>query len=118
MFSPAAVGVVIAEFDDPGLGDLAAGELTCETPLAHDENTIGERGQFLDVGGDHDNADAGAREGADGIVDLLAGADVDAARGLVEDQEPDARPQPAGDQRLLLVAAGKARDLGVDCSGS
>ena len=41
-------------------------------------------------------------------VDLRLGADVDAARGLVEDQHPAARRQPLRQHQLLLVAAGEA----------
>ena len=44
---------------------------------------------------------------ADEGVDLGAGADVDAAGGLVEQQHPAAAQQPAGQDDLLLVAAGQ-----------
>src|SRR5579871_2640048 len=104
---------MIAELDNACLGDLAAGKLSRETSLAHDENPIGQDGKFLDVRADENDADAGAGEGPDGAMDLLARADVHSARWLVEDQQPDPRAQPAGDQRLLLVAAGKAGDLHV-----
>ena len=48
-------------------------------------------------------------------VDLGAGADVDAAGGLVEQQDPAAVHQPAREEHLLLVAAGEgaARAVGV-----
>ena len=40
-------------------------------------------------------------------IDLAAGADIDAARRLLEDEERDAVDQPARDADLLLVAAGE-----------
>ena len=40
-------------------------------------------------------------------VDLALGADVDAARRLVEDQDVAVAQQPFGDDDLLLVAAGE-----------
>src|ERR1700733_3023979 len=36
--------------------------------------------------------------------------DVDADRGLVDDEDPDARGEPFGDADLLLVAAGEIAD--------
>ena len=50
---------------------------------------------------------AGCGEAADEGVDLGASADVDAAGGLVEQQHPRAVHEPAGEQDLLLVAAGE-----------
>src|SRR5919204_199716 len=52
-----------------------------------------------------------AREAAHQVVDARLRADVDAARGLVEDQHPRARLQPLGEHHLLLVAAGQEADL-------
>ena len=43
-------------------------------------------------------------------VDLGAGADVDAARRLVDDQEPRLHRQPFREQHLLLVAAREVAD--------
>ena len=40
-------------------------------------------------------------------VDLRLGADVDAARRLVENENARIGEQPAGNQHLLLIAAGK-----------
>ena len=47
---------------------------------------------------------------ADQRVDLRAGADVDAAGRLVEQQHPAVAQQPAGQHDLLLVAAGQRAD--------
>src|SRR5258708_32286941 len=46
-------------------------------------------------------------------MDLGLGADVDAAGRLVEEKYPGARMQPAGDDHLLLIAAGKVADAHV-----
>ena len=44
-------------------------------------------------------------------LDLGLGADVDAAGRLVEQQHPRLQAQQAGEQHLLLVAAGELADL-------
>ena len=51
-------------------------------------------------------------------VDLGLGADVDAARRLVEDQHLRAHRQPLAQHDLLLVAAGQVHDLLVDAAAS
>src|SRR5512147_2342546 len=79
LLSLVSFGAVIAEFNDAGLGDVAAGELAGDAALAHDQDPVGEDGQFLDIRGDQDDADAGAGEGADGAMDLFARPDVHAA---------------------------------------
>src|SRR4051812_14402396 len=79
LFSLAAVGVVIAEFDDAGFRDGGARKLSREAPFAHDEDPVGKNGEFLDVRGDHDDSHAGAGERADGGMDLFPGADIHAA---------------------------------------
>ena len=56
---------------------------------------------------DHDDRLALGRELVEQAVDLLLGADVDAARGLVEDQDVAVLDEPLGDDDLLLVAAGE-----------
>ena len=43
-------------------------------------------------------------------VEVVLGADVDPARRIVEQQDPWAESQPAGDDHLLLVAARQRRD--------
>ena len=47
------------------------------------------------------------------LVDALLGADVDAARGVVEQNDVRAAAAPFGDHHLLLVAAGKLARIGV-----
>ena len=59
-------------------------------------------------------AETRRRELGDEPVDLDLGADVDAAGGLVEDQDPRPGGQPLGQDDLLLVAAGEGPDQLVD----
>ena len=49
-------------------------------------------------------------EPVDDRVEFRLGADVDAARRVVEQQHARVRSQPAGDDALLLIAAGQARN--------
>ena len=56
-------------------------------------------------------------QAADQGVDLGLGADVDAAGRLVEEQDLGLDQEPAGEDALLLVAAGKARHRGVAAGG-
>ena len=71
-----------------------------------------------DLAGHDDDGDALVGEPADEGVDLGAGADVDAAGGLVEQQDPAAVQQPAGEDDLLLVAAGQGARLAVHAGGA
>ena len=57
------------------------------------------------------------RELADERLDLGLGADVDAARRVVEDEEPWGGGQHAGEEHLLLVAAGELGELLVAARG-
>ena len=60
---------------------------------------------LLDFRRHHEHREAGPGEFADQSLDLGLGTDVDAARGLVEDQELGVGAKPSGQQDLLLVAA-------------
>ena len=64
-------------------------------------------GQLRELGRDHHDAEPRGGQLADHAVDLGLGADVDAARRLVEQQHPAAAQQPAREHDLLLVAAGQ-----------
>ena len=71
---------------------------------------VGRRDQFLEFGRDHQHAQALVGEVAQQLEDLGLGADIDAARRLVDDQQARVHAQPARQQHLLLVAAGKLAD--------
>ena len=57
--------------------------------------------------GDEDDRLAGAGERVEPAIDVGAGADVDAARRLDQDEDVGVGEVPAREQRLLLVAAGE-----------
>ena len=80
-------------------------------PVAQHEDAVGALDDLLEFGGDHQHAEALVGEFADERLDLRLGADVDAARRLVEDQQLRVGAQPAREQHLLLVAAGELADL-------
>ena len=62
------------------------------------------------VGGDQQHRAALPRELLDGGVDGHLGADVHAARRLVQDEHPRLAGKPLGQEDLLLVAAGEVAD--------
>src|SRR5690606_20355174 len=66
--------------------------------------------QLLQLGGDDDDGLARGDHAVDEAVDLVLGADVDAARGLVEDQHLGLGVQPLPQHDLLLVAARELPD--------
>jgi hypothetical protein len=96
--------VEVGHFDDRGLADGLALELAHALPFAQDHDPLGDERQFLDVGRNHDDADALLRQPPQGIVDFLARADVDPARGLVENEKPGLAIEPARNERLLLIS--------------
>jgi hypothetical protein len=61
--------------------------------------------------------DAVRRELVDDPVDRGLGADVDAARRLVDDQDPAVRPSHLAMRDLLLVATAERADRRVDGGG-
>ena len=70
---------------------------------------------------DHQDGDAAVGEPADDPVDFDLGADIDAARRLVEDQDACRQCAPTREQDLLLVAAGQVgteRARGGDPGGA
>ena len=71
-----------------GRGVGAVGDLA----VAHDEDGVGEADRLLERVGGQDDADAFGGDGADELVDLLLGADVEAAGRVVEDQDRATSP--------------------------
>ena len=67
---------------------------------------------------DDDDALAGERQPLDEAVDLLLGADVDAARGFVDDDDVGFDQHGLGQQQLLLVAAGQLTDAHLAAAGA
>ena len=87
------------------LGRLLAGDLGDQLALAHHEDAAAEADQLGQLRGDDEHATPGLGELGDELVDLRLRADVDPARGLVEEQHPAVAHQPAREDHLLLVAA-------------
>src|SRR5262249_31782650 len=96
----------VALLDDPVLRELGPDELAPDPPAPEHDHAIADRRELLVVGAGADDVHAAfLRRTADQLVDLLAGADVDALRRLVQQQEPRLGLEPLREQRLLLVAA-------------
>ena len=79
--------------------------------LAHDQDTVGHTEKLRHLGGYHDDGVALLGKLTHDLVDLVLGADVNAAGRLVKDQDVCLREQPTADEYLLLVAAGQILDL-------
>ena len=80
-------------------------ELVLDAPAAHHENAIAHPEQFGQLGGNHDDAGAGFRQAVHQVVDLDLGANVDAARGFVEDEDARIAGKPLAEHDFLLIAA-------------
>ena len=90
-------------FEDPG-----------QASFVHDGDAIAEVQDLLHVAADHQDGHALARQAAQQPVDFRLGADVDAARGLVDDQHLRPERQPLRQHHLLLVAAAQGRGPDLD----
>ena len=78
--------------------------------VAHHDDALGQSKHLLELGGDEDDRKSLARQLGDLALDVGLRADVDAAGRLVEDDQLRGGRQPAGEQHLLLVAAGEGAD--------
>ena len=94
---------------DPLLGDAGA-ELGGDLALGHDDDAVGDREALADLGGGVDDGEAAPGAFGEEAEDLGLGADVDAARGLVEEEDRGVGRQHLADDDLLLVAAGERAD--------
>ena len=71
--------------EDGLLVDLAGRKVTGYPPVSHDQHPVGVRDQLGDLRGDQDNRDALRSDAAQDRIDFRLGADIDAARRLVQD---------------------------------
>ena len=78
--------------------------------VAHDKDPVTDTDQLRHFGRDHHDSLALLGKLQDQLIDLVLGADVDAAGRLVEEQDLRLRQQPAAKNDLLLVAAGEVLD--------
>ena len=88
-------------------------EFPRDLAVAHDEDAVAQRKQFLGLAGDNEHALATGREAVDDLVDVGAGPDVDPLGGLVEHHEVGICFQPLGHNDLLLVAAAEIAGIGL-----
>ena len=77
--------------------------------LPQHDDPVAAADDLLDLRGDEERPPRRPARVAS-CFDLGLGADVDAARRLVEDEQLAVHAQPAGQQHLLLVAAGELAD--------
>lgn len=90
--------------------ELTGGRRMHDTALAEHQDAVGEAEHLGDLAGDQQHGQAFVGQSPDDRVQLGAGAHVDAPGGFVEQQDPAAAQQPAGQDRFLLVAAGQGAD--------
>ena len=91
--------------------DFLAAELAVDPSLEHRNRAVGQLDDLFHVGGDHQHGHARVLELANDVVNVAASRRVNAAGRLIENDDLRIRGQRAGDDHLLLVAAGEAADL-------
>ena len=90
---------------DPFLGCLPRREVGGDRALVHNDDAIAH-GQYLrQIRRDHHDRHALARELAEQRMDFRLGADIDAARRLVDDEKLRPGREPFCDHHALLVPA-------------
>ena len=99
---PAPVAIV----EDVFLGRIR-GQFAGDPAVLHDHDAVGHADHLGELTGDHEYGDALCSQAAHDLVDGVLGADVDAAGGLVHQDDAGAGGEPAGEHDLLLVAAGE-----------
>src|SRR5581483_4651270 len=104
--------------------ELGGDVLATDFAVAHHQDAVAHAHQLLDLRGDQKYAGSVGGELVDDLVDLVFGANVDAAGRLVQDDDARLAQKPLGDDDLLLIAAGellgeRAVDVaGVDLDGA
>src|SRR3954466_207617 len=93
------------------LRGLVGVEFAGDPALGHHQHPVAHAEHLGQIAGDHEDGGTGRGEFVDELVDLDLGADVDPARGFVEDQHLGVGEQPFADDDLLLVAAGERPDV-------
>jgi hypothetical protein len=82
-------------------------ELLDDASLSRNEDSVGQAQDFRQVGRYDDHRETLVGEGADQMMDLGDGADVHAARRLVENDQPGFLDQGLCDYHFLLIAPRK-----------
>jgi hypothetical protein len=78
---------------------------TIRAAFAHNADTVTQREQFRQVAGDEENRQSFLGQASNEIMELILCADIDALRGLVQDEDPGFSSEPARDGDFLLIAA-------------
>src|SRR5262245_46966361 len=99
--------------DELVLGQRLAVELLGERAIDKDDDPISDRGDLAGVARIKQDHPSRLRQPAHDAVHLPLGADVDAARRIVEHEQRRRRFDPFGKHRLLLIAAGQRADRHV-----
>ena len=97
--------------NDGCFGRLGPCKLTGNSAARHDDDAVCVSQSFLEVGGREHDAQSVARQSAHDAKDLRLRADVDAARGLVEQDQVGFGQQALADHDLLLVPPTQRRDF-------
>ena len=95
---------------DVGLVQIRAGKFAHDAPVIHDRDAVAAADEFVVVGRIEQDRRALIGELAHEPVELLLGADVDAARRIVEQDDARFGHQPFGDHDLLLISARQGRN--------
>ena len=93
--------------EDVLLRKLCPSELAADPAGAHHVRAVADVDDLGELGADQQDGGAAFDQVLDQREDFALGADVDAARRLVEQKEAATRGQPFADDDLLLVATGK-----------
>src|SRR5271165_2601131 len=103
---------LIGHGQDAVLIELGPRDLADHPALREHDDAVGDGDQLRQFGRDEEDASAFRGQSPQEIVDFRLGADVDAARRLVAEEDLRTAEEPLGDDDLLLVAAGEvAHDL-------
>ena len=82
--------------EEAGEDDLVGGELFVNLPLSEHVNAVTIAHDLFDFGGNKQHGQSISPEVGDQLFNFLFGADVDAAGGLVQNQQFGRGGQPAG----------------------
>ena len=96
--------------DDRLGGEFRSRDLREDLLVAEDEHAVDEFDEFIDLAREHHDAHAVGAEPLERRVDLALRHDVDAPRGIVQQEHLRIGREPACEDHLLLAATGEARD--------
>ena len=103
--------------EDVGLREPGAGALGHLAPVAQHRHTVAHAQHLGDLGRNEDQRQAALAQRQHQLHDLLLGRHIDAARRFIQDEQVWFGRQPAGQDGLLLVAAGELADGGLGVGG-